>query len=234
MSKTKCHRKHYHISRKWLFNQIYVMVINMSELQPPTRLSRVRANIEELAFLVPTPYGVREYHKPGVDQGFWDGSGYEPELHEKNIALLENTLAVHGDENDETPWLTSGVGVVAVKHGSKKYDFTSVNLADDGMSYRQGLHFVRQDVRVHPDKGVKARTRIYPTVSKTIANFTTSDAAWALSYPTLNRDPQAISEHLAEWLVAPYELAAATPENLHDTFPLRHFALRHWVGVKID
>lgn len=206
----------------------------MSELQPPGYLSRVRANIEELAFLIPTPYGVREYHRPGVNAGFWDGSGYDEEAHAKNISILEDTLDIQGNETDRTPWLTSGIGVVAVRHGRKRYDFTSVNLADDYMSYRQGLHFVRQDIRVHPHKGIKARTRIYPTISKTIANFTTSDAAWAMSYPVLARNPQAASDHLEEWLIAPHELAPATPESLHDIFPLRHFALKHWVGVKLD
>lgn len=206
----------------------------MTELQPPDKLSRVRANIEELVFVIPTPYGVREYHRPGVGEGFWDGSGYDEETHAKNITILEKTLEIQGNDSDRTTWLTSGIGVVAVKHTNNKYDFTSVNLADDHMSNRQGLHFVRQDVRVHPTKGIKARTRIYPTISKTIANFTTSDAAWNMSYPVLARNPQAASNHLEEWLIAPDELAPVTPESLQDIFPLRHFALKHWVGVKLD
>lgn len=205
----------------------------MSELQPPSKLSRFRANIEELVFVIPTPYFVREYHGPGVGAGVLDRSSYDEEAHSHNISLLETALKIHAHESDRTPWLTSGIGVLALKQGSKKFDFTSVNLADDHMSYRQGLHFVRQDITVHPNKGIKARTRIYPTISKTIANFTSSDAAWAMSYPVLGRNPEAASAHLQEWLAAPHELAPATAENLQEIFPMRHLALKHWVGVKL-
>jgi hypothetical protein len=204
-----------------------------TNLSTPSVQYRIRANIEEFPFVY-IPYSLRQYQEPGSREGFWDISGYEEESHEQNLSLLGRVLEVHGGDADRTPWLTSGIGILAVKHTRDRFDYRSVYLADDRMSYRQGLHYVRQEISVHTKKGLKARTKIYPTISKLIANFTSSDAAWAMSYPVFRRNPEAASEHLEEWLTAPHELGVVTKDKLEDIFPLRHFALRHWVHVKLD
>lgn len=206
----------------------------MTSREAPNLMARARANIEELGFFGLYPSRLRSYRAPDSASTFWDQSEYSSEDHEQNIDALRNTLDVHAGESNRTPWLTTGIGVVSVKYAAPNFRYTSVSLADDRMAYRQGLHFVRHDIDLHETKGIKARTRIYPTLSKTFANFTTSDAAWAMSYPVLSRHPEAVSREIQETLLSPHELEPATTQSIKETFPDRNFALRHWVGVKID
>jgi hypothetical protein len=178
------------------------------------------------------PYRLRRYRAPDQEPRKFDSSAYTSYLHNQNLKLLAKTLEMHGQDSNRTPWLTTGIGVIAVRNTGPKWDFSSVYIADDKMSYRTGLHFARHDVTVHEDKGFKGRTRIYPTAQRTIQLFTTSDAAWSMSYPTINEDPVAASDMIEEMLTAPHELEIASPESINDIFPHRHFALRYWVGVK--
>ncbi len=181
-----------------------------------------------------TPYRFRPYYELGGEQGKYDESAYTEELHERNLKLLERTMDVHADGGEKTPWLTSGIGVVAVERSDEEFDFTSVCLADDRGDFAQRLHFLRQDVTVHPERGLKARTRTYPTLRRMAGLFTSSDAAWALMYPTLTHDPEQASAHMKEWLEATHELEPATAQGLKEIFPLRPTALKHWVGVRLD
>lgn len=183
-----------------------------------------------------TPHGLRPYYQPGGEPGKFDESTYTVQLHERNIALMERVLALHAYEGDETPWLTTGTGVARVERSGEEpeeFGLTSVYLADDRMDFRQGLHFVRQDIQVHTERGLKARTRTYPTLKRIVSLFTSSDAAWSMMYPTLNHNPKAASDHLAERLASPHDLEPATPEGLKEIFPLRPAALRYWVGVRL-
>lgn len=177
------------------------------------------------------PYGLRRYRAPGQTPRKFDSSAYTSGMHERNLTLLANALAMHGHGASRTPWLTTDIGVVAVRKIGPKWDFSSVYTADDGMSYGTGLHFARQDVTVHEEKGFKGRTRIYPTFERTVS-LLTSSAARFMSYPTINAHPAAASDMLDEMLWAPHELEVATADRMDEIFPHRHFALRHWVGVK--
>lgn len=181
-----------------------------------------------------TPYKFRPYYEPGAEKGEFDDSAYTTELHDQNLDLLERTMETHAAGTERTPWLTSGTGVVRVAHDGEVFDFASVQLADDRMQFRQGLHFTRQDVTVHYEKGLRARTRTYPTLKRMVQLFTTSDAAWSMSYPTLGHNPKGASEHVQEQLSSPHELEPATAESLTDIFPLRAVALKYWVGVRAD
>jgi hypothetical protein len=184
-----------------------------------------------------TPYGLRPYYKPGRESGAFDESAYTEQLHASNIGLLERALETHADGGDETPWLTTGTGVVMVERSGDEgdeFEFASVYLADDRMDFRQGMHFVRQDIQVHAERGLKARTRTYPTLRRMINLFTSSDAAWSMMYPTLNHNPKAASDHIAERLASPHDLETATPEGLKEIFPLRPMALKYWVGVRLE
>lgn len=179
-----------------------------------------------------TPYRFKPYYEPGAEQGEFDSSAYAERLHSRNLELLERTIEVHADEAGRTPWLTTGLGVVAVERSWDKFDFTSVSLADDKGHFAYGLHFLRQDVTIHPEKGLKARTRVYPTLRRVISLFTSADAAWALMYPTIDSDPEEASKRLREQLMAPHELESVTAESLKELFPLRPVALKYWVGVR--
>jgi hypothetical protein len=182
-----------------------------------------------------TPYRFRSYYEPGGERGRFDESEYTEELHAQNLALLERTMEVHADGGERTPWLTSGIGVVAVERSDEEFDFSSVSLADDKGHFGQGLHFLRQDVTVHPKKGLKARTRMYPTlrrIKRTFTDPTAASPAQAFMYPTISHNPGRASEHLQELLEATHELEPATTRGLKEIFPLRPMALRYWVGVR--
>jgi hypothetical protein len=179
------------------------------------------------------PFGFRSYYPPGSEAGRFDESTYTNELHSRNIALLEQTVEAHAEDSESTPWLSSGTGVTRVGHPGEAFDFSSVYSGDDGMQFRQGLHFVRQDVTIHPEKGLRARTRVYPTFGRMVQLFTTSDAAWSMSYPTFNYNPKAASRHIEEWLASTHDLEPATAKGLKEIFPLRPLALKYWVGVRL-
>lgn len=178
------------------------------------------------------PYGLRRYRVPDQKPRNFDSSAYTSELHDRNLELLAQTLEMHGRGGNRTPWLTNSIGVIAVRNKGPKWDLSSVYIADDRMSYRTGLHFARQDVTVHEERGFRGRTRVYPTLERTIQLFTSSDAAWCMSYPTINKDPVAASDMIEDALTAPHELEVATADRINEIFPQRHFALRHWVGVR--
>jgi len=178
------------------------------------------------------PYALRHYHRPGSPQTFFDHSGYSQESHSRNLNLLATMLDIHGNESGRTGWLSNGAGILAVKHSGLKFKFRSVQYMDDSMQYRQGVHYVQDFVTVHEKRGLKAKTKVYPTLGKLAANFTSSDAVWVMSYPSLREDPEGASAHLAEWLQAPHDLEPIDNAGIKKMFPERHAALRHWVRVK--
>lgn len=171
------------------------------------------------------------YIRPGSTGRKYDSSQYGGAQHAANLELLNRSADVLGAD-ERKKWFTTGLGTVMLAKSGATFDFASVYAADDDGRHRVGVHFVKHQIRVHEDKGIKARTLIYPTIGRVVSIYTSSDAAWVMDYPTLNRDPELMSEHLAESLTAPHELAPLTAESLEKIFPVREFALKHWVGVK--
>lgn len=167
---------------------------------------------------------------------------YTPQMHNENLSVLRRTANIHlPPKANRTPWLSNGIGAVALEKQDGGYKYSSVCIADDGMDesqgpfgrgYAHGRHFVRQDISVDESRGIKSKTRTYPTLRRFIGLLTSSDAAWSMMYPTFDDHPGWSSKHIKEWLTPPEDLEVITPEMFNSMFPGRHFTLRYLIGVK--
>lgn len=163
---------------------------------------------------------------------------YTPEMHDVNLDLVRDYMAVWGAETGDdklaTPWLMTDHGLARMQSNGDSFRGDFVETRKQGF-YNLASHFVKHTVELDT-KGIDGKSKLYPPIHQMLGILFMNQpisGGMMMGYPTIRYNPRGASNVLTAHLHDPETQVPAKREDLSGLFVDRPIALRRWVGVKL-